>query len=74
MEAAVEYTVAFHARLLECSNIADAKALDHYVAGLKPTTHNWVLIHDPIPMHQAAKWAERYDNTYFFKQCTTAAS
>ena len=70
----MDYTVAFHARLLECSNISNAEALDHYFAGLKPMTQDWVLIHDPTSMHQAAKWAERYDNTYFSKQHTAAAS
>ena len=59
--------VAFRARLLECSDISDAEALDQYGAGLKPTTRDWVLIHDPTTMHQAAKWAGQYDNTYFAK-------
>ena len=47
----IDYTAAFRARLLECSNVSDAEALDHYVAGLKPTTQDWVLIHDPTTMH-----------------------
>ena len=59
--------MAFRARLLDCSNISDAKALDQYVAGLKPTKQDWVLIHDPTTMHQAVEWAEKYDNTYFAK-------
>ena len=63
----VDYTAAFRARLLECSDVSDAEALDQHVFGLKPTTQDWVLIHDPTSMHQAAKWAERYDNTYFSK-------
>ena len=67
MESTVEYTVAFRARLLECSDVSDVEALDRYVAGFKPTTRDWVLIHDPKTMHHAAKWAERYDNTYFAK-------
>ena len=67
MGSIVDYTVAFCARLLECSDVSDAEALNHYFAGLKPTTQDWVLIHNPISMHQAAKWAERYDNTYFSK-------
>ena len=58
---------ASRARLLECSDVWDTEALDRYVAGLKPTTWDWVLIHNPTTMHQAAKWAERYDNTYFAK-------
>ena len=74
MGSVVEYTAPSHAKLLECSDISDAEALDLYVTGLKPTTRDWVLIHDPTSMHQAAKWAERYDNMYFSKQHTTAAS
>ena len=70
----MDYTVAFHARLLECSDVSNAEVLDHYVAGLKPMTRDWVLIHNPTSMHQAAKWAERYDNTSFSKHCTTATS
>ena len=67
MGSVVNYTVAFRARLLECSDVLDAEALDRYVAGLKPTTRDWVLIHDPTTMHQAGKCVERYDNTYFAK-------
>ena len=67
MGSVVDYTVAFRAKLLECSDVSDAKALDRYVAGLKLTTRDWVLIHDPTSMHQAAKCAEWYDNTYFAK-------
>ena len=74
MGSIVDYMVVFRARLLECSNVSDAKALDRYVAGLKPTTQDWVLIYDPTTMHQAAKWAERYDNTYFFKSHGGASS
>ena len=74
MGSVVNYTAAFCARLLECSDVSDAEALDQYVSGLKPMTQDWVLIHDPTYMHQAAKWAERYDNTYFSKQRSTAAS
>ena len=70
----MNYTVVFHARPLECSDFSDAEALDRYVSGLKPMTRDWVLIHNPTSMHQAAKWAERYDNIYFSKQRTTAAS
>ena len=70
----MDYTVVFRARLLECSDVSDAEVLDWYVSGLKPTTRDWVPIHDPTSMHQAAEWAERYDNTYFLKQHTTAAS
>ena len=45
------YTAAFRARLLGCSNISDAKALDQYVVALKPTTLDWVLIHYPMTIH-----------------------
>ena len=74
MGSVVDYTVSFCARLLECSGVYDAEALDHYVSGLKPMTQDWVIIHNPTSMHQAAKWAERYDNMYFSKQRTMAAS
>ena len=47
----IDYTAAFRARLLECGNISDTEALDHYVAGLKPITRDWVLIHDPTMLH-----------------------
>ena len=47
----IDSTAAFRARLLECSNINDAEALDCYVAGLKLTTQDWVLIYDPTIMH-----------------------
>ena len=47
----VDYLAAFRARLLECSNISDTKVLDLYVAGLKPTLRDWVLIYDPTTMH-----------------------
>ena len=67
MGSVAEYTAVFRARLLQCSNVSDAEALDRYVSGIKPITRDWVLIHDPTTMHQAAKWAEQYDNTYFAK-------
>ena len=70
----MDYTVAFRAKLLKCSDVSDAEVLDRYYSGLKLTIRDWVLIHDPASMHQAAKWAERYDNTYFSKQRSTAAS
>ena len=47
----VDYTAVFRARLLESSNISDAEALDCYIAGFKPTTRDWVLIHDSTMMH-----------------------
>ena len=55
MKSVVDYTVVFPARLLKCSNVSDAEVLDQYVAGLKSTTQDWVLIHDPTKMDQAAK-------------------
>ena len=70
----IDFTAAFRAKLLECSNVSDAEALDRYIAGLKPTTRDWVLIHDPTTMHQAAKWAERYNNTYFSKSHNAAST
>ena len=51
--------------MLECSDVSDAEALDRYVSGLKQGTRDWVLIHDPKSLHEAAKWAERFDATYF---------
>ena len=47
----IDYTAAFRARLLEYSDVSDAEAPDCYVAGLKPTMRDWVLIHDPTTMH-----------------------
>ena len=51
MGSIVDYTAAFFASLLECSNVSDAEALDQYVSGLKPTMRDWVLIHNPMSMH-----------------------
>ena len=62
MGSVVDCTAVFCAKLLERSDFSDAKALNCYVAGLKLTTRDWVLINDPTSMHQAAKWAKRYDN------------
>ena len=70
----IDYRAEFRARVLECSNVSDAEALDRYVAGLKPTTRDWVLIHDPTMMHQAAKRAERYNNRYFLKTHSAAST
>ena len=74
MGSIVDYMAAFRARLLECSDILDAEVLDWYVMGLKPTTQDWVLIHNPTTVHQATKWAGRYDNTYFAKSPLAASS
>ena len=50
-DSIVDYTAAFHARLLECSDVSDAEVVDRYVCGLKPTTRDWVLIRNPMSMH-----------------------
>ena len=47
MGSIIDYTVAFRARLLECTNVSHAETLDRYMAGLKQGTRDWVLIHDP---------------------------
>ena len=60
----VEYTTSFRQRLLECTDVSDAEALDRFIAGLKLATRSWVKIHDPTTVHEAARLAERYDNTY----------
>ena len=74
MGSIVNYMAAFCARHPECSDISDAEVLDHYVAGLKTTAQDWVLIHNPRTMRYAAKWAEWYDNTYFAKSHVAASS
>ena len=74
MGSVLDYTAAFRARLLECTDVSDAEALDRYVAGLKQGTRDWVLIHDPSSLHEAARWAERYDNTYYSRGKANAAS
>ena len=63
----------FRTRLLECTDISDAKVLDHYVAGLKQGMRDWLPIHNPSPLHEAAQCAQRYDNTYFSHGKTNAA-
>ena len=74
MGSILNYTVAFRARLLECTDVSDAQALDRYMAGLKQDTRDWVLIHDPSSLYKAARWAERYDNMYYSRGKVTAAS
>ena len=54
MSSVLDLTAAFKARLLECTDVSDAKALDRYVAGLKQGTREWVLIHDPSSLREAA--------------------
>ena len=73
MGCVLNYTVAFRARLLECNDVLDAKALDRYGAGLKQGTRDWVLIHDPSSLNEAACWAQWYDNTYYSRGKATAA-
>ena len=70
----LDYTAAFRACLLECTNVSDAEALDHYMGGLKQGTRDWVLIHDPSSLHDAARWAEWYDNMYYSHVRANAAS
>ena len=53
----INYTAAFHSRLLEYTDVSDAEALVRYIDGLKQGTKDWVLIHDPISLQEAAKWA-----------------
>ena len=53
MGSVIDCTAAFRARLLECTDISDAEALDCYVAGLKQGKKDWVLIHDPSSLHKA---------------------
>ena len=61
----IDYTAAFYSRLLECTNVSDAEAFARYVDSLKQGTKDWVLIHDPSSLHEAAKWVERYDTRYY---------
>ena len=72
MGSIIDYTAVFRARLLECTDVLDTEALDHYVAGLKQGTRDWVLIHDPSSLH-AARWAERYNNMYYSRGKANAA-
>ena len=51
----IDYTAAFHSKLLECIDVPDAEALARYINGLKQGTKDWVLIHDPSSLHKAAK-------------------
>ena len=71
----IDYTTAFRYRLLECMDVSDAEALARLVDGLKQGTKDWVLIHDPSSLHKAAKWAERYDSTYYScSRCNQAST
>ena len=62
----IDYTAAFHSRLLKCTDVSDTEALARYVDGLKQGTNDWVLIHDANSLHEAAKWAKWYNSTYYF--------
>ena len=73
MGSVLDYTAAFRACLLECTDVSDAEALGRYVAGLKQGTRDWVLIHDPSSLHEAACWAEWYDNMYYSRGKASAA-
>ena len=70
----IDYTAAFHSRLLECTNVSDAEALAKYIDGLKQGTKDWVLIHDPSSLHEAAKWIEWYDSMYYSRSKNNYAS
>ena len=50
--------MALRVRLIKCSNVLVAEVLDRNVAGLKPTTQDWVLIYDPTIVHLLTKWSE----------------
>ena len=54
-------------------DVSEAEALDHYIAGLKLGTRDWVLIHEPSSLHKAACWAEKYDNIYYSRGKANAA-
>ena len=61
----IDYTAAFCSRLLECMDVSDAEALARYIDRLKQGTKDWVLIHDPSSLHEAAKWVEWYNSMYY---------
>ena len=70
----LDYTAAFHSRLLKCMDVFNAEALMRYIDDLKQGTKNWVLIHDPNSLHKVAKWAEQYGSTYYFRSRSNWAS
>ena len=72
MGSVLDYTAAFRAGLLECTDALDAEALDRYVARLKQG--DWVLIHDPSSLHEAACWEKQYNNMYYARGRANAAS
>ena len=59
----IDYNAAFCSRLLECTDVSDTEVLVRYINSLKQGSKDWVLIHDPSSLHEAAKWAEQYDST-----------
>ena len=50
----IDYTAAFHSRLLKCRDVSDTEALTRYIDGLKQGTKDWVLINDPSSLHEVA--------------------
>ena len=69
----INYTASFYSRLLECMDVSDTEALARYVNSLKQGTKDWVLIHDPSFLHEVAKWAQWYDNTYYSRSRSNSA-
>ena len=70
----IDYTAAFYSRLFECMDVSDAEALVKYIDGLKQGSKDWVLIHDPSSLHEAAKWTERYNSMYYSRSRGNQAS
>ena len=61
------YTTAFHTRLLECTDVDDSEAVQHFISRLKMEPRNWVcmMIGNELPsLQHAAQIAERYDNMH----------
>ena len=54
----IDCTAAFHSRILNCTDVSDAEAFARCIGGLKQDTKDWVLIHNPSSLHEAAKWVE----------------
>ena len=61
------YTTAFRTRLLECADVDDSKAVQHFISGLKMEPRNWVRMmigNESLSLQHAAQIAERCDNTH----------
>ena len=61
------YTTTFRTWLLECTDLDDSEAVQHFIRGLKTEPRNWVrmMIGNELPsLQHAAQIAERYDNTH----------